>query len=157
MIRYAKIDFRIDIIIDLSRLKFADVRSETDAGTPTEPASTERNTSPTVDFHFALGRIDYPQCDTDADKPPFGLLLYLKSSVSGNEGKPIESYRDREPDFPHQSTADLAYDEEQFEAYRSLGEHIVEDTFRRELVGVGKKKPTNIADWLHKLERQLHR
>lgn len=147
-IRYAKIDFGIEIKIELSRLKVADVRSANDDGTSTEPMPTGKSASPTVDFHFALGRIEY-------DERLVGLLLYLKSSVSGNEGKPIESYREREPEFPHQSTADLAYDEQQFEAYRSLGEHIVVDTFRDELVG--ESKPTNVASWLHALEARLHR
>jgi len=84
-----------------------------------------------------------------------GLLLYLKSSVSGNEARSIESYREREAEFPHQSTADLAYDEEQFEAYRALGEHIVDDTFRKELVGT--TPPTDVASWLHAIESRLSR
>jgi len=37
----------------------------------------------------------------------------------------IEEYRSRNDDFPHQSTADQVFDEAQFEAYRSLGEHAV--------------------------------
>ena len=34
--------------------------------------------------------------------------------------------RYRNPTFPHQSTADQFFDEGQFEAYRSLGQHIGE-------------------------------
>ncbi|MFG0263492.1 MAG: hypothetical protein ACF788_13960 [Novipirellula sp. JB048] len=147
VIRYAKIDFGIDIRIDLSRLKFAEARPLTDAGIPTETPPTGKAASPTVDYHFALGEIDYGDKKT-------GWLLYLKSSISGNEGKSLESYREREPEFPHQSTADLAYDEEQFEAYRALGEHIVDDACRKELVG--RTPPTSIAAWLHAVEQRLH-
>lgn len=147
VIRYAKIDFGIEIKIDLSRLKFADARAETDAGIPTESPPTGKAASPTVDYHFALGEIDY-----GGDKT--GWLLYLKSSISGNEGKAIESYREREPEFPHQSTADLAYDEEQFESYRALGEHIVTDTFSKELVGV--TPPADIPTWFQEMRQRLH-
>ena len=154
-IRYAKIDFGIEIKIDLSRLKFAEARPQTGAGEPAEPMPRGADASPTVDFHFALGEIVYPKCDGDSSHPPRGLLLYLKSSISGNEGKAIESYREREPEFPHQSTGDLAYDEEQFESYRALGEHIVDDALRRELVG--DTPPGDIAEWLRNLSRRLHR
>jgi hypothetical protein len=49
----------------------------------------------------------------------------------------------------------MAYDEEQFEACRALGEHIVEDTFRQELVGVSPQ--THIGCWLPAIERTLTR
>ncbi len=70
--------------------------------------------------HFAIGRIIYPG---DSD---YGYLLYLKSSYTGDEDDVIREYRMRCPDFPHQSTADQFFDEGQFEAYRSLGQHIAE-------------------------------
>ena len=70
--------------------------------------------------HFAIGRITYPG---DSD---YGYLLYLKSSYTGDEDDVIREYRMRCPDFPHQSTADQFFDEGQFEAYRSLGQHIGE-------------------------------
>ena len=52
-----------------------------------------------------------------------GLLLYLKLSVTGNELETIRRYRILHPDFPHQTTLDQFFDEEQFEAYRQLGVH----------------------------------
>lgn len=68
--------------------------------------------------HWAIGRIDYPE--------GHGYLLYLKSSMTGNEDVVINQYRDSNPSFPHESTADQFFDEGQFEAYRSLGQHICE-------------------------------
>ncbi len=70
--------------------------------------------------HFAVGRISYPG---DSN---YGYLLYLKSSCTGDEDEVIREYRRRCTDFPHQSTADQFFDEGQFEAYRSLGQHIAE-------------------------------
>ena len=58
---------------------------------------------------------------------PSGTLLYLKSSLTGNEPTDVERYKALTPDFPHQSTGDQFFDESQFESYRSLGRHIVEE------------------------------
>lgn len=50
-----------------------------------------------------------------------GLLIYLKATLI--EGLPPEvlGYAKANRDFPHQTTADQWFDEEQFEAYRQLG------------------------------------
>ncbi|MGB7327822.1 MAG: hypothetical protein WBD31_23290, partial [Rubripirellula sp.] len=154
--RYAKIDFGIDVDIDLSRLKFGgSAPASLDSTDKSQKAKSSVPDSPVVDYHFALGKVKYPKTTQDASEPPHGLLLYLKSSITGNEAASIQSYRDRNPGFPHQSTADLAYDEEQFECYRSLGEHIVDDTFRSELIGADI--PANVADWFQSLEKHLIR
>jgi hypothetical protein len=90
--------------------------------------------------HFALGRITYPDCrekDADAAEPAAeaydpaapseGLLVYVKSSFFDREEPAgVKSYAMRHPEFPHESTADQFFDDDQFEAYRALGEHIGE-------------------------------
>ena len=53
----------------------------------------------------------------------------MKLSLTGNEGEFIRRYRLDEPDFPHHSTADQFFTEAQFEAYRSLGEHVGDKMF----------------------------
>ena len=68
--------------------------------------------------HWALGTIDYPDA-------PQGYLLYLKASLTGDEGPGPLAYAVG-TDFPHESTSDQSFSEEQFEAYRSLGQHIGE-------------------------------
>jgi hypothetical protein len=73
--------------------------------------------------HWVAGRIHYPG---DAEK---GYLLYIKSSVTGDEDEVIKRYRNTQPAFPHESTADQFFGEGQFEAYRSLGQHIGESLF----------------------------
>src|SRR5262249_53390788 len=45
---------------------------------------------------------------------------------TGDEDEGIREHRHRSPDFPHESTADQFFNEEQFEAYRTLGQHIGE-------------------------------
>ncbi len=44
-------------------------------------------------------------------------------SINGDEGPDVLGYS-RGSEFPHESTANQSYSEEQFEAYRTLGEHI---------------------------------
>ena len=41
----------------------------------------------------------------------------------------VLGYKDRYPAFPHQTTADQFFDEEQFEAYRELGYRIGRQAF----------------------------
>jgi hypothetical protein len=54
------------------------------------------------------------------------LLLYIKPAVYGNEPRDVLEYKKSFPDFPHQTTADQFFDEPQFESYRILGSHIIE-------------------------------
>lgn len=67
------------------------------------------------------GRIRYPDHSDD------GLLVYLKASLDGKESVDIREYVDAHPKFPHESTADQFFDEDQFEAYRQLGIEIAEE------------------------------
>ncbi|WP_394890514.1 hypothetical protein ACG873_03810 [Mesorhizobium sp. AaZ16] len=72
--------------------------------------------------HFAIGRIAY--ADT-ANKKEEGLLLYVKAAVSGDEPDYVLDYERRNPLFPHESTGDQFFSEEQMESYRALGFHSV--------------------------------
>jgi hypothetical protein len=92
--------------------------------------------------HFAFCRIHYPPDPPKQGDPPkpdggkesYGYMIYLKLSLTGNEGEFIRRYRLDEPEFPHQSTADQFFTEAQFEAYRSLGEHVGDKMFLPALV-----------------------
>lgn len=92
--QFAKIDLGVNIEPDLT-----DLRLERD---------------PNSRAHFALSRIDYPN-------GKHGLLLYIKSSLTGNEPEFLKKYHADNPDFPHQSTIQQLFSETQFEAYRALG------------------------------------
>src|SRR5436190_4242593 len=66
--------------------------------------------------HAAIGKIDYGENQT-------GVLIYIKSSLSGDENDYVLDYKRRNPSFPHETTLDQFFSEEQFEAYRALGFH----------------------------------
>ena len=100
LIRYARIDMGIEIEIDLTKLRLG-----------------KDNLSRK---HWALATIDYGEQQK-------GRLLYIKSSITGDESDDIRDYRSRNPVFPHESTADQFFSEDQFEAYRSLGFHIADE------------------------------
>ena len=53
-----------------------------------------------------------------------GALIYIKASLSGDESDYVIAYKKANPRFPHETTLDQLFSEEQFEAYRALGEHI---------------------------------
>lgn len=73
--------------------------------------------------HVALGSITYPPT-LAGGTPETGVLVYIKASLSGDETDYVLSYRRAHPDFPHETTMDQLFSEEQLEAYRALGEHI---------------------------------
>jgi hypothetical protein len=52
-------------------------------------------------------------------------MLYLKANVTGDESADILQYQRTHPDFPNEPTEDQFFDEEQWESYRRLGEHIM--------------------------------
>lgn len=100
--------------------------------------------------HFRFCRIEYPG-------KQYGYLLYLKLSLTGNEGEFLRRYRLDEPAFPHHSTADQFFTEAQFEAYRCLGEHIGEKLFLRALVGeeLVESRLIEIENWFCELAKRL--
>jgi hypothetical protein len=116
--RHARIDFGV-----LISLPWAEIRDATRAaseeiartgGLPTYAAPHGP--------HCAVGEIIYPQDGT-------GILLYVKSSITGDENDYIVDYKRRFPRYPHESTADQLFSEEQFEVYRALGFHAVNALF----------------------------
>jgi hypothetical protein len=86
--------------------------------------------------HCAVGTIKYSNGD-------IGRLIYLKSSITGDEDVSIAQYRASHPSFPHETTADQFFSEDQFESYRKLGLHIVRQSFKGNVPG---DDPVNIAE-----------
>jgi hypothetical protein len=103
--------------------------------------------------HATLCRIYYPAA-SDGRPEAMGLLLYMKLSVTGNESELIRRYRTICPDFPHQSTLDQFFSEEQFEAYRQLGVHVAEGLFSYALMN-GRPDPATIPEWFRRLASNL--
>ncbi len=129
-IRMAKIDLGVRIEPDLSDLR--------------------QGIEPFKRAHFAMARIDYG--DEENGQPIRGLLLVIKLALTGNESELLMQFQQLNPTFPHQSTAKQLFSEEQFEAYRALGEHAAEAAFDPLLAG---SDPKGAADWLLQLEQRL--
>ena len=124
--RYARID--LGILIDLP---WTPIQTRTlalmsgNAGKPPSPA-TSLSPPPAAEPvkpkgpHTAIGIIDYGGGEK-------GYLLYIKSSLSGDENDYIRDYARRNASFPHETTGDQFFSEEQFEVYRALGFHIAHE------------------------------
>jgi hypothetical protein len=54
------------------------------------------------------------------------VLLYIKANVIGDECPDVRHYYRTHSEFPHEPTVDQFFDEEQWESYRWLGEHMMQ-------------------------------
>ena len=122
-IRKIRIDLGVEIELDVEKLRRKDGTNQ-----------RER--------HHAIGSIRYDRVDPNAPK---GIILYLKPSLTGQEPTDVLDYACRHPDFPHETTADQFFDESQFESYRKLGTHIVDEVFHDTM-----SNPTRDEDHLFK-------
>jgi hypothetical protein len=132
-VRKCRADFGVEIDIDPSPIEIKD--------------KTGRS-----GVHCVVGTIVYPEVDPakpmamtgasdgaganeslanvePATKYARGWLLYLKSSLTGNEPADVLEYQSENPAFPHQSTGDQFFSESQFESYRRLGLHVLREAF----------------------------
>jgi hypothetical protein len=82
-------------------------------------------------MYCATARIDYDA--VDSGMPP-GRLFYIKPTLRGRGEHPVPydvySYGKTVGEFPHESTADQWFSESQFESYRALGFHSLEQILR---------------------------
>ena len=76
--------------------------------------------------HCVVGTIQYQE---DAARSRPGIVVYVKSSLTGDEPADVLNYKRQDPCFPHDSTANQWFTESQFESYRRLGHHIAMITF----------------------------
>jgi hypothetical protein len=92
---------------------------------PSMPMSPGRKPSKErTGHHCAIGRIHYGAVDPGAAP---GTIVYIKASLNGNEPPDVQQYAATDATFPHQSTTDQFFDEAQFESYRRLGLHVIEE------------------------------
>ncbi|MFN7982175.1 MAG: hypothetical protein U0Q11_09980 [Vicinamibacterales bacterium] len=97
LIRMCEVDFNAKISINVDAIR---LRAQ-------EAWSTE---------HYAVGTISYMKSGKT------GTLIYIKASMTGKEDTPILQYKSSHPAFPHESTSNQFYKEDQFESYRHLGQ-----------------------------------
>jgi hypothetical protein len=120
-IRKCRIDFGVEITLDLSKLRAVQKTGNCKS-------------------HWARGTIRYPETPEGEDHD--GHVLYIKSSLTGPltyagaNGKNIDlptepidiiNYKLTHQHFPHDTTADQWFTESQFESYRRLGYHVIEE------------------------------
>lgn len=130
--------------------------AQIDFGIRLEPKFDEIRLNPESKFsrsHSHLLRIHYPPKAPDQPSE-IGLMLYLKLSLTGDEAELLKRYRMINPDFPHQSTIDQFYDEEQFEVYRQLGVHVAEGVFSPALL-TENSNPKDIEEWFRQLASNM--
>jgi hypothetical protein len=80
--------------------------------------------------YVAVGRIYYPE------NPRPSYLLYVKPCLNGSEPVDVGTYAREEPSFPQQGTEELWFNESQFESYRRLGLHIVDQLLVKQATGL---------------------
>ena len=103
--------------------------------------------------HFVLLRVTYQDCEQPA------WLVYVKSSLTGDEPIDLIRYAESDKEFPHNATADQFYDPDRFEAYRQLGEHMT-DTVVRDLPGridaelAGQEVPASILQLIARMQER---
>jgi hypothetical protein len=117
LVRYSRIDLGLEI--DLPWQQIAKQSLETGKAI-NEKGDTKKSKGP----HCGIGQITYPtgrKC----------ILVYIKSSLTGDESDYVFHYKKRYSAFPHETTLDQMCSEEQFEAYRALGYHAVYGLFDR--------------------------
>ncbi len=125
--RYARIDYGLRIDLPWAAIRDATSHASSEiaktGGMP--PAAAPHGP------HCALGIIYYPRkTPHESEEDSTGVLLYIKSSLTGDENDYIVDYKRRNPSFPHETTADQFFTEEQFEVYRALGFHAVNSAFK---------------------------
>jgi hypothetical protein len=96
-------------------------------------------------LHYSLGTIRYPGEET------CGKLVYVKSSVTGDEPVDVVEFRNSHAEFPHTSTADQFFDESHFESYRALGQHVAEGIFYHDVEASPIETPVAIHERVAKL------
>jgi hypothetical protein len=113
--RYARLDFGVRFI-----LPWKEIASQTKL--VSDGIERGYRVASTKCPHCAVGRIFY-------ENGAQGIIVYIKSSLTGDEKDYILDYKKRYAAFPHETTGDQFFSEEQFEAYRALGFHMVDGLF----------------------------
>ncbi len=136
MIRICEVDFGTKIKIDVQSI------------IPDTSTSWSRN-------RCAVGEIIY-------DENNKGVLIYIKAAMNGHEDTAVMQYKSVHTQFPHETTGDQFYSENQFESYRSLGRDITERTFEAVMKKIDPKtrlfsndvrKERNIIEYAEKLKK----
>jgi hypothetical protein len=132
-------DFGVEIDIDTSSIK------------PNKRSQVSKS-------HFAVGKITYPRIPGEKDDFT-GVLVFFKSSLTGDESADILGQRSVNSRFPHDTTVNQFFNETQFEVYRALGEHMFDTLWEyheqeagKSLVPVERDPTQGLFDFFNRLE-----
>ena len=89
------------------------------------PDSSNKDMLSVEKYHLA--RQGYAIADITYKNGLTGKLIYLKATMIPDLPTDVLGYKNENPTFPNQTTADQFFDERQFEAYRQLGLAIARD------------------------------
>jgi hypothetical protein len=131
-----------------------------DFGVPIEMEAINVGNDPAKKNKYcAIGKVRYSCVDrppddknkvikdeTNTDEYYDGVLVYLKPSLNGTEPRDVLNYRNSYPSFPEDSIADQWFSEAQFESYRMLGSHMIEQI---------TKTSASAADLFDRFEQQV--
>lgn len=125
LIRLVRSDFGIEITIDTNSLR--------------------KNDKGLSLWHCAIGAIRYDNIEPSGVT---GTLVFIRSSLTGDEPADIRNYAALHSAFPHQPTSDQFFDEEQFESYRALGHHIGMAVFAGAKESIDDKKTNSHEEYV---------
>jgi hypothetical protein len=117
-IEKARVDFGINTIF-LDDYPFEAIAPDSD----TKQSETNKQNYHFAKRCFAIAKIEYPKEDNDEERK-IGHLIYIKPTLIDGLSPDVLSYKRLHPTFPHQSTVDQFFTEQQFEAYRELGYYL---------------------------------
>jgi hypothetical protein len=129
-------DFKLDDLGNAFRKIYIDfgipIQSMSKLEIHKEPAASNR--------HCAVFEIKYDCVDWNCSN---GVLVYLKTSLNGNEPADVVQYAKENGAFPHEPTFNQWFNEAQFESYRRLGAHIV-----HEIMGGGDPRLRSLQEFV---------
>jgi hypothetical protein len=119
-----RVDFGVEIEIDVSELRPDKIPGDDGA----EEFSAKNRFS---SKNFVIGKVKYASsAKTEFKNEKDGVLIYIKSSLpvsAKSRAIDVLNYAALHNQFPHESTFDQWFSEDQFEAYRQIGYLIGED------------------------------
>jgi len=81
-----------------------------------------------------VGTVKYPEGTQ-------GVVVYIKSSLTGDEPADVLNYKKEHSSFPHDTTLNQWFTESQFESYRRLGHHVAVSVFEP----AGASRPSSVS------------
>ena len=121
----ADLDSRFrDLAVAINRVKVdfgVSIRFSTEEN---EPKNVDTAEGVTSQLRNELSAHGFASAEILYEDQTKGQLIYLKPILRKDLSIEIYSYKARHADFPHETTYDQFFDEDQFEAYRELGFHL---------------------------------